>query len=122
MEKEFLDQLFNQYVNLMMGVLIASTALCGLTSVVVGQIRGSPDIDINEKKAMVGVLSASFFCGIVAIILTIIWFSSPSVDIFSLFSETSWAPFLLLVQIVLLAGPIGTFWYSIRGKGNSQDT
>jgi len=115
MDKEFLDQL----ANLMMGVLIASTALCGLTSVVVGQIRGSPDIDIDDKKAMVGFLSFSFLCGIAAMFLTIIWFSAPTTDVFSTFSAASLAPFLLIVQIITLVAPIAGFWFSIWGKGDS---
>lgn len=108
MDKELLDQ----FVNLMMGVLIASTALCGLTSVVVGQIRGSPDIDIHDKKAMIGFLSFSFLCGIIAMILTIVWFSAPTTDIFSPLSFASLAPFLLILQIIILVAPIASFWLS----------
>ena len=105
------QQLLGNFTNLMMGVLIASTSLCGLTSVVIGQIRVSHDLWIHERKAMVGSLSVSFLCGMAAIFLTIVWFPGATLDS-SLFSEVNLAPWLLFVQIVFLTAPIVGFWFS----------
>ena len=101
----------NEYLgDLMMGVLIASTAFCGLTGVVIGQIR-ERESEIARRKAMVGFLSASFFFGVIAILFTIMWFSAPSTEI-SWLSPTVISPWALFAQIVLFVSVIVDFWLS----------
>jgi hypothetical protein len=97
--------------NLMMGVLIAATAFCGLTGVVVGQIRKA-NLDISDKKDLLKSLLASFISGIIAILLTIMWFSAPTVDIRSLpFNLLS--PALFMLQAILFVVVILSFWPSV---------
>ncbi len=96
------------YKELMMGVLIASTAFCGLTGVVIGQIKES-NLGIFRKKPMRLFLLASFVLGVVTVVFTITWFSAP-------FQSTSWhsptvlCPWLLFVQIILFITIIVDFW------------
>lgn len=93
---------------LMMGVIVASTAFCGLTGVVIGQVKEAKMSCFMIKPLKI-VLSISFLCGVLAVLLAIIWFPSG-------LSSTEWhsptilSPWLLFMQIIFFMATIVDFW------------
>ena len=62
---------------LMMAVIVASTALVGLTGIIIGQIRDRKKLDIKMRKKIRNNLVASFGLGMVALLFGVIWFLVP---------------------------------------------
>jgi hypothetical protein len=67
-----------KFNDLMMAVVIASTALLGLTGIIIGQIldRRKLDIKMTRKKNR-NILVVSFALGILASLFGVIWFLVP---------------------------------------------
>jgi len=90
---------------LMMAVLTASTALAGLTGVVIGQIVQSGLV--NRMKFWLRIpLIFSFLLAILAVTYAIAWFTSPS-DLDKVVSLLLFAG-----QLVLFSAVSATFWLS----------
>ncbi|GEM_PF-3587834 len=94
--------------DLMTGVLIASTAFCGLTGILIGQIKQG---GLATVRGAVGAISASFILGVIAILFAIIWFSAPSADI-SWISPRVIAPWSLFLQIILFTAVVVDLWFT----------
>ncbi|UCH51152.1 MAG: hypothetical protein JSV54_09215 [Chloroflexota bacterium] len=94
--------------DLMMGVLVASTAFCGLTGILIGQIKVGRLVTV---RGAVGGITASFVLGIIAILAAILWFSAPMTDI-SLLSTRVIAPWSLFLQILLFTGVVVDLWFT----------
>ena len=101
----------NPYLgDLMMGVLVASTAFCGLTGVVIGQIKESNMIAFSRKQMKL-ILSVSFVLGVGAVLLAILWFLTP-VQTTSRLSPLVVCPWFLFVQVILFVAVVVDFWFS----------
>jgi len=95
---------------LMMGVLVASAAFCGLTGVVMSQIREKQSATAWRRSRAL-LLSFSFMLGVVAIVAAILWFLAPPAEI-SWLSPLVIGLWAFLVQIVLFVTVIVDFWLS----------
>jgi hypothetical protein len=94
--------------DLMMGVLIASTAFCGLTGILIGQIKQG---GLATIRGAVGMIAASSILGIFAILFAIMWFSAPSAGI-SWISPRVIAPWSLVFQILLFTVVVLDLWFT----------
>jgi uncharacterized membrane protein YobD (UPF0266 family) len=94
--------------NVMMAVIIASTALVGLTGVLIGQVM-QPTFPKNTRLRFRSGFAASLFIGILAVLLALLWFLNAHIcgecELIALLSVLA-----LLGQIALFIRVAFEFW------------
>ena len=101
-----------EYTNdLMMAVVVAAVAFIGMTAVVYGQVAQSK-LKASEKRGVFRFLTGSFFCGVVALVISVSWLTVGSKNTPSFINAmwSSLASVLLLLEMSLLAGPAFVVW------------
>jgi hypothetical protein len=92
---------------LMMAIVIATTALIGMTAVVFGQVAQSNKLKSSEKRRLFKHLSRSISLGVVALLSSIFWFIIPiDTRLVVIFPSL-----LLIAELVLLLAPALLIWY-----------
>jgi len=92
---------------LMMAIIISSTALVGLGGVVIGQIMQS-NLSYKAMNRFKAILLPTFALAILAIICAINWFSSPSPI------ERLVTVIVFAAQISMFSGAVIAFWLSAK--------
>lgn len=93
---------------LMMAIIMASTALVGLTGVIICQIIDKPVK--RWLKTIKTVFIFSFLFGILAVVQAIGWLASES------YGERVQATIFFAMQIIIVSGASSVYWMSERAK------
>jgi hypothetical protein len=91
-------------VELMMAIIVASTALVGLTGIIVGQIRGRRKLSIKWRRKIRNNLIASFGLGMAASLFGVLWLLVPVEPWRSI------AVFAFIFQVLCVVPTALAFW------------
>jgi hypothetical protein len=95
-----------EYTNdLMMAIVVTTTALIAMTAVILGQVAQSK-LEVSGKRSVSRILWVTIFCGVIALWLSISWFMFPNdILLFIIFPII-----LFLSELGLLIGASIAFW------------